>query len=90
MSKDITEPRSLHWLRQEFKAARQRHNESGTVNVEDAIFTRLAEAEELLTVVTGLFTELSENKNNWLFAHQTDIIDARWVLHNVINDRPFA
>ena len=90
MKKDTTEPRSLHWLRQELKAARQWHNKAVLVNIEDAIFTRLAEAEELLTVAAGLFTELSENKTNWLFTHQTEIVDARWALHNAINDRPFA
>lgn len=59
------------------------------VNVEDAIFTRLVEAEELLIVATGLFTELSEDKGNWLFNHQSAIADARWALRNVIDDRKF-
>jgi len=90
MQNDSIEPRSLHWLRQELKAARQRHNMAILVNVEDAIFTRLAEAEELLTVAAGLFAELSEDKTNWLFTHQMEIVDARWALHNTINDRLLA
>jgi hypothetical protein len=35
----------------------------------------------------GLFTELAENKANWLFGFQNDIADARWTLHNVVHDR---
>jgi hypothetical protein len=61
-----------------------------TVNVEDAIFTRLVQAEELLTVAVGLFTELSENKANWLFRYQADIVDARWALREVLSDRAFG
>lgn len=61
-----------------------------TVNVEDAIFTRLVEAEELLAVAVGLFTELAEDKGNWLFNFKDDIVSARWALRNLINDRKFG
>jgi len=89
MNDDTTNACSLHTLREEFRKARLA-KQAVTINVEDAIFTRLIEAEELLTVATGLFTELAENKNNWLFNFQEDISDARWALHNVIHDRSFA
>lgn len=58
-----------------------------TVNVKDAIFTWLIESEELLTVVSGLFTELAEDKENWFWRHQDEIIDARRALRNIVNDR---
>ena len=86
MEKDTTNARSLHALREEFRKARE-GKWAVTVNVEDAIFTRLIEAEELLTVAVGLFSELSADKDNWLFGHYGNIIDARWALHNVIHDR---
>lgn len=89
MDDDTTNARSLHALREEFRKARQAKR-AVTVNVEDAIFTRLVEAEELLTVATGLFTELAENRDNWLFNYRDDITDARWTLHNAIHDRTFA
>ena len=89
MSKDSTNPHSLHALREEFRKARLAKQASVMVNVEDAIFTRIIEAEELLTVAIGLFTELAENQNNWLFKFQGDITDARWTLHNLIHDRSF-
>jgi len=54
--------------------------------MEDAVVTRLIEAEELLTVATGLFAELSGDKDNWLW-RRDEITDAKWALHNVINDR---
>jgi hypothetical protein len=60
-----------------------------TVSVEDAIFTRLIQAEELLTVAVGLFNELSENKANWLFRYQADIVDASRALREVLSDRSF-
>ena len=91
MDKDITNSRSLHALREEFRKARLAKQAMAiTVNVEDAIFARVVEAEELLTVAMGLFTELAENKNNWLFRFQDEIADARWTLHNLVHDRPFA
>ena len=73
-------------MREEFRKAGE-GKRAVTVNVEDAIFTRLVEAEELLIVATGLFTELAEDEANWLFKHHGDIMDARWALHNVIHDR---
>ncbi|HEB12940.1 MAG TPA: hypothetical protein ENI11_04615 [Actinobacteria bacterium] len=91
MQKDITNPGSLHAIRKEFQKARlAKQSLVATINIEDAIFTRIIEAEELLTVAIGLFTELAENKDNWLFKFQDDINDARWTLHNLIHDRPFA
>lgn len=57
------------------------------INVEQSIFTRIIEAEELLTVAMGLFAELAENKNNWLFRHEDEIAEARWSLHNMIHER---
>ena len=87
MEKDTTNPRSLHALREEFRKARLAKQEPITINVEDAIFTRIIEAEELLTVATGLFTELAENKSNWLLSFQNDIADARWALHNLAHNR---
>ena len=91
MKKDTTNPHSLHARREEFRKARlAKQAETVTVNVEDAIFTRLIEAEELLTVAMGLFTELAENETNWLFGFQDDIADARWTLHNAIHYRKFA
>ena len=91
MSKDSTNCRSLHALREELRKARlTKQSVSVTVNVEDAIFTRVVEAEELLTVAMGLFSELAENKDNWLFNFQDDITNARWTLHNLVHDRPFA
>lgn len=90
MEKDTTNPSSLHALREEFRKARlAKQAQAVTINVEDAIFTRIIEAEELLTVAMGLFTELAENKANWLFKFEADIDDARWALHNVVHDRPF-
>ncbi|MDP1808678.1 MAG: hypothetical protein Q8L35_03980 [Actinomycetota bacterium] len=87
MANRSTKPRSLHWLREEARAARRRHRAAVTVNVEDAIFARLVEAEELLIVAIGLFTELAEDEANWLFSHQADIGDARWALRSAIDDR---
>jgi len=86
VEKDTTNARSLHALREEFRKARE-GKRAVLVNVEDVIFTRLIEAEELLIVAMGLFTELSETKDNWLWRHETEIVGARWALHNVINDR---
>ena len=88
MDKDTTNAHSLHALREEFRKARLA-KQAVMVNVEDAIFTRLIEAEELLAVAIGLFTELAENKNNWLFNYQNEITEARWALHNTIHDRSF-
>ena len=90
IKEDSTNPGSLHALREELRKARQAKGAPVTINVEDAIFTRIIEAEELLTVALGLFAELAENKNNWLFNFQNDITDARWTLHNLVHDRPFA
>lgn len=91
MSKDTTNAHSLHALREEFRKARlAKQSVAVTVNVEDAIFTRIIEAEELLTIAMGLFTELSENRDNWLFNFQDDIAEARWALHNLVHDRPSA
>jgi len=90
MSKDSINPHSLHALREEFRKAREAKQASVIVNVEDAIFTRIIEAEELLTVAMGLFTELTENQNNWLFKFQNEIADVRWTLHNLIHDRSLA
>lgn len=89
-TKPYPEHLSLQALREEAKKARlaKEAAEAVTVNIEDAIFTRIIEAEELLTVAVGLFTELAENKNNWLFNYQSEIVDARWVLHNIVHDRP--
>lgn len=89
MENDSINPCSLHALRQEIRKARLSGQATAvTINVEDAIFGRIAEAEELLTVAMGLFAELSENKNNWLFNFEADITDARWALHNIVHDRP--
>ena len=86
MNKHTTEAGELHALREEFRKARLA-KQAVLVNVEDAIFTRLIEAVELLTVAMGLFTELAENKSNWLFSHQDEIAEARWALHNMIHER---
>jgi len=83
---DSTNASSLHALREEFRKAREAKR-AVTVNVEDAIFTRLVEAEELLVVAMGLFTELAEDEANWLFSHQAGIGDARWALRSAIDDR---
>ena len=89
MKNHTTESDKLHSLREEVKKARH-GKRAVTVNIEDAIFTRLVEAEELLTVVTGLFTELAEDRDNRLFNFKDDITDARWTLHNAIHDRKFG
>ena len=89
INKDSTNPSSLHALREEFRNARLA-KQAVTVNVEDAIFTRLIDAEELLAVALGLFTELAKDKNNWLFNHEDEIAEARWALHSAIHDRKFA
>jgi len=88
VEKDTTNARSLHALREEFRKARE-GKRAVLVNVEDAIFTRIIEAEELLIVATGLFIELSETKDNWLWRHEAKIVGARWALHDVIHDRSF-
>lgn len=89
INKDSTNAGSLHALREEFRKARLA-KQAVMVNVEDAIFTRLIEAEALLAVAMGLFTELAENENNWLFKHEDEIAEARWALHNAIHDRMFT
>ena len=89
MEKDTRNARSLHALREEFRKAREGRR-AVTINVEDAIFTRLVEADELLTVAVGLFTELAEDNANWLFKHQEGIVEARWALRDVIDDRKLA
>jgi hypothetical protein len=89
MQEDTTKPYPIHSLRHEARMARLAGRRPVTVNVDDAIFTRLVQAEELLTVAVGLFIELSENKANWLFRYQADISDARWALREVLSDRSF-
>ena len=89
MDKHTIEAAQFHALREELRKVRLA-KQAVTINVEDAIFTRLIEAEELLAVAMGLFTELAENKNNWLFSHEDAISEARWALHNMIHERSYS
>lgn len=84
-TEDTTNASSLHALREEIRKARDGRRPV-TVNVEDAIFARLVEAEALLAVAAGLFTELSEDKANWLWRHRDGIMGARWTLRRVVDD----
>lgn len=93
-TKPYPDHRALQALRQEAGAAHRRKAVAEevrfavTCNIEDAIFSRLCEAEELLTVATGLFAELAAVESNWLFDHQQEITDARGALREIIDDRP--
>ena len=58
-----------------------------TITVEDAIFSRLVDADESLTVALGLFADLADDKDNRLFKYHDEIVSARRALTEIISDR---
>jgi len=58
-----------------------------TITVQDAIFSRLVDADQSLTVALGLFADLADDKENWLFKYRDEIIGARQALTEIITER---